>query len=113
VEAVDRLTLGYRLAGSGEIAQALQHAGGRAGDDGRVEAGGSGSELGAQRAGDLIVRSAGVIVVYAGKAVDLQIDEAGGEVKGSWLGGWYYGLDDILKAEFDAEAGQSVDAGTL
>ena len=71
VEAVDRVALGEGLAGGGEIAQAFQHAVGRAGDHGGVEAGDSGGELGAQRAGDLIVGGAGVIVIDAGEAVDL------------------------------------------
>jgi hypothetical protein len=53
------------------------------------------------------------VIVIGREAVDLQIDEAGSEVQGSGLGGWYYGLDGVLKAEFDREAGQSVYAGTL
>ena len=44
---------------------------GAPGDHGGVEARDSGGELGAQGAGDLIVRSARVIVIDAGEAVDL------------------------------------------
>jgi hypothetical protein len=113
VEAVDGAAFGHGLAGGGEIAEALQHSGGGPGDDGGVKTANAGGELGAEGAGDLIVRSAGVIVIDAGKAVDLEINEAWGKVKRAGFGGWLYGTDGILKGEFDGKTGQCVDAGTL
>ena len=59
VEAVDRMALGQRFAGGGEIPKAFQHFGGRSGDHRGVEAGDSGGELGAEGTGDLFVGSAG------------------------------------------------------
>ena len=67
----DRVAFGQGLASRGEIAQAFQHSSRRTGDDRGVEAGDSGGELGAQGAGDLVVRSTRVIVIDAGEAVDL------------------------------------------
>ena len=79
VEALDGVAFRKRLAGRRQIAQARGHGVGRSGDHGGVEARDAGGELRAQRARDLFVRGRRVVVVDAGEAIDLQIDEAGRE----------------------------------
>ena len=113
MEAGDGGALGEGLAGGGEVAEAGEHVAGCPGDDGGVEARDAGGELGAEGAGDLLVGGAGVIVIDAGEAVDLEVDEAGGEEEIRGFGGWRHGVDRIVKREMDGEAGKGVGAGTL
>src|ERR1019366_2121500 len=71
-----------------------------------------GSELRAEGTGDLGVGSPRGVVIDAGKAVDLEIDEAGSEVEIRGLGGWGDGVDGTLKGQLDGVAGDRAGAGT-
>ena len=54
-----------------------------------------------------------MVVVHAGEAVDLEIDESRGEIEVRSRDGRRYRNDGFLKCEFDGQTGQRVDAGTM
>ena len=113
VEAVDGRALGQGFTGGGEIPKALQHLTGRSRDHRGVQASDSRGELGAEGTSDVFVGRARMVVVHAGEAVDLEIDESRGEVEVRGFDGRRYGDDRFLKCEFDGQASQRVDAGTM
>ena len=79
VEGFHRLSFRKRLARGGEIAQGREHGVGRAGNHGREEPRNAGGEDGADGPVNVVVRRRGRIEINAREAVDLEIDETGGE----------------------------------
>src|SRR3954447_12759296 len=87
--------------------------GGRAGDDGRVEARNAGCEKRAKRAGDFIVRRRRIVVVDAGEAVHLDVDEARSDVNIARQCVIFSDREHhVIEGDLDRIAGFDVDAGT-
>jgi len=112
VKSVHSVAFGERLAGVGEVAETGAHFGGVAGDHGLIEARGAGGELSAEGSRDVFVRRARVVVVNAGVAIDLEVDEGGREVKVAGSGGGRDGLDRILERDLYGSAAEDVNSRT-
>ena len=80
VDAFDQCGFRDLLLGAPEILQGAQHVAGRSGDHGGKEARDAGLDQSLNGTRDFFHGDGGIVVVDAGIAVDLDIDEAGGEV---------------------------------
>ncbi len=112
VEPRNRLSVRDDFPRVRQIAQAGLHFLSRPGDHRGVDPRGSAGELRFQRACDLLVRRVRVIVIDAGEAVDLKVDESGRQVEVLRPCRDNTG-DGFAEGELDRQAGQRVDAGTL
>ncbi len=79
MKALDGLSTGYGIARCGKVAQAGRHRIGRAGDHGGKQARNAGGELCRQGTSDLRMRRGRIVVVHAGEAVDLKVNEPGSQ----------------------------------
>jgi hypothetical protein len=90
VEAIDGGAFAQRFLGAFEVAQCAHHAVRRSGDHRGIEARDACGEEAADGVRDLFRSALGIVEIHTQKAVHLQIDEPGAEIK---FGGVAHGRD--------------------